>query len=131
MAGGTFILAKELKIQNLKRQREFIKSTVELMIKEPDKDGDTTFVYVGHVFPEVIAYFQGEGFCVKKVSDGTIETRYIPVYLFTISDKTILDDDDGKKAEEVDCSCESGELGEGLEAFLKRMRMRMADADLS
>lgn len=128
------MLAKELKIQNLKRQREFIKSNVELMIKEPDKDGDTTFVYVGHVFSEVIAYFQGEGFCVKKVSDGTIETRYIPVYLFTISDQTILNEDEEKTAEKVDCSCESGESGEsseGLEAFLKRMRMRMADADLS
>lgn len=123
------MLAKELKIQNLKRQREFIKSKLELMIKDPYKDGDTTLVYVGYVFSEVIAYFQGEGFCVEKVSSGTTETRYIPVYLFTISDKTILDDADGKKAEEVDCSCESCESGEGLEAFLKRMRM--ANADLS
>ena len=123
------MLAKELKIQNLKRQREFIKSNVELMIKEPDKDGDTTFVYVGHVLPEVITYFEKEGFCVEKVSAGTIETRYLPAYLFTISDQTILNEDEEKTAEKVDCSCESGELGEELEAFLKRMRM--ADADLS
>lgn len=128
------MLAKELKIQNLKRQREFIKSRIELLINEPSEDGDTALVYVGHVLPEVIAFLQGEGFCVNKVSSGTAETRYLPVYLFTISDKTILDGDDGKRAEEVDCSCESGELGESgeeLEAFLKRMRMRMADADLS
>lgn len=120
------MLAKELKIQNLKRQREFIKSRIELLINEPSKDGDTALVYVGHVLPEVTAFLQGEGFCVNKVSSGTIETQYLPVYLFTISDKTILNDDDGKRAEEVDCSCESGE---GLEAFLKRMHM--ADSDLS
>lgn len=125
------MLAKELKIQNIKRQREFIKSRFELLINEPNKDGDTAFVYVGHVLPEVTAFFQVEGFCVEKVSSGTIETQYLPVYLFTISDQTILDKEEAKKAEKVDCSCESGESGEGLEAFLKSMHMRMADADLS
>lgn len=131
MAGGTFMLAKELKIQNIKRQREFINSRFELLINEPCKDGNTAFVYVGHVLPEVITYFEKEGFCVEKVSAGTIETRYLPAYLFTISDQTILNEDEEKTAEKVDCSCESGESGEGLEAFLKCMRMRMADADLS
>ncbi len=96
------MLAKELKIQNIKRQREFITGLLE----HPKQDGNTACVYYGYVFPEVIAYFQEEGFRVDEVSSGTDTSQFYPVYLFTISDKLTLNKDEKEKAEKIDCSFE-------------------------
>lgn len=103
------MLAKKLKIQNIKRQREFIKSLVSNLLNHPRKDGNTAFTYVGYVFPEVIAYFEAEGFCVEKVSFVSAESVYTLLYVFTISDKINLTSDDKKKTDEVDCSLNSFE----------------------
>lgn len=61
------MLAKEIKINNIKRQREFIKKQLENRLKHPNKDGDTAYRYIGHILPEVIEYFKGEGYNVERV----------------------------------------------------------------
>lgn len=102
------MLAKEIKIGNIKRQREFI----EDQLKHPNKDGNTAYRYVGQVLPEVIAYFEGEGYCVEHITSDmlTAATNGLPVYLFTIRDDVILNDKELKAAEEVELDADVDEM---------------------
>ena len=43
------MLAKELKIKTMKKQREFIKK--QLSHVDTRNDGDTAYRYVGHIYP--------------------------------------------------------------------------------
>lgn len=80
------MLAKELKIKTLKKQREFIKN--QLSHADVRKDGDTAYPYVGHIYPEVIEYFESEGFIVTKVESDllTALTKGMPIYIFVVGD---------------------------------------------
>ena len=94
-------LAKEIKIQNLIRQRNFITKQL-LKIKGGIKDGDTTYRYVGHVFEENVAYFESEGFKVTKVESDMMTAKHDgkPAYLFVVGDVE-LSDDEMKEAEAI------------------------------
>ena len=98
------MLAKKLKIQNLKRQREFIEEQLEYMLSNPNEDGNATYRYVGHLLPEVISHFEKEGFTITSIrSDSVISrTEGKTLYLFTISDDVALNDDERTEAEAVE-----------------------------
>lgn len=63
------MLAKEMKIRNLKKQREYIRKGLEDVATLQD-DGDCSYVYVGHIFPEVVSYFESEGYRITQVESG-------------------------------------------------------------
>lgn len=94
------MLAKENKIKSIKRQREFIRKQLE----RPHEDGDTAYCYAGHILPEVIAYFNAEGYKVELITSDmlTAAVKGLPIYLFTISDDVVLSDEELKEAEEVE-----------------------------
>lgn len=95
------MLAKDLKIKNIKKQREFIWYHLERMC-EANKDGDVTFPYLGTVYPEVIKYYEDEGFVVTKVQNDELSARNqgVPVYLFTVSERITLSDEELERAEQ-------------------------------
>ena len=101
------MLAKELKIQNLKRQREFIDLRLQEYLKNPPIDGGVTFTYYGKLFPETISYFTSNGFNVSCLTvDSAANTRFglpvgLPIYCFSVSDDIALTDEELKIAEKV------------------------------
>lgn len=106
------MLAKEIKIKNVKRQREFIKDQLEHLLDHQKEDGNTAYRYVGHVLPEVIAYFTNEGYKVERITSDmlTAATKGLPVYLFTISEDVVLTDEELKAAEEVEYEADDQEM---------------------
>lgn len=94
------MLAKDCKIGNLKKQREFIQRQLEYA-KEKSSDGDTVYMYTGHLYPEVIKYFEEEGFTITKLQSDILNlvTKGLPIYLFTVSDEIVLSDEELKEAE--------------------------------
>ena len=101
------MLAKELKIQSLKRQREFIESVFEKMLRNPPENGDITFMYYGKIFPENISYFKENGFDVSCfTADSATNNRCqipnsYPMYCFSISDDIVLTNEEMERAENV------------------------------
>lgn len=93
------MLAKELKIKNLRKQREFIEE--QLSNANCREDGATTYRYIGNIYPEVIEYFEEEGFAVTKVQNDllTAMTEGKPVYVFSVRDDLKLTDEELKEAE--------------------------------
>lgn len=91
------MLAKELKIKNLKKQREFIK--MQVTRKGKSKDGDITYRYVGEIYSEVIADLKNEGFIITKVESDllTALSGGLPTYLITGNVK--LTEEELKEAE--------------------------------
>lgn len=65
------MLAKESKIANILKQREYIKK----MLLAPRKDGNPSYVYVGQVFPENIEYFEREGFTITKAHSDQLSVK--------------------------------------------------------
>ena len=95
------MLAKEIKIKTIKKQREFIKNQLASAINR--EDGDCAYTYVGHIYPEVIQYFQSEGFVVTLVKSDLMlaMTKGVPIYLFTVN-SIALSEEELKQAEEYD-----------------------------
>lgn len=89
------MLAKEIKIKTLKKQREFIEQEISTKGIQ-DNAGNTSYIYAGHVFPEVIEYFEKEGFIVEKVKN-----QQLPLYLFVVGDIK-LTEEELKEAEAYD-----------------------------
>ena len=100
------MLAKELKIKTLKQQREFIKEQLK-QIPAGRKDGDTSYRYVGYIHPEVIEYFENEGFVVTRIKSDllTAMAKGLPVYLFTVGNIK-LTEEELKQAEEYEAETE-------------------------
>lgn len=121
------MLAKELKIGNLKRQREFIKKQLEYLRDHPREDGNTTYRYTGYLFPEVIEYFKKEGFSVLRANNDMLETMNggNPVNLFIPSMGISLSEDEKEEAEKVEIikveSDAHQELAEGLKRFIETL----------
>lgn len=86
-------MAKEIKIKTMKRQREFIKK--QLAHADTREDGSTSYSYIGYIYPEVIAYFESEGFTITKVESDmmTAMTKGDTVYLFTIGDMELTEEE--------------------------------------
>ena len=96
------MLATEIRIANIKRQREFIKEQLQKLVDEPNSDGSCTYRYVGQVLPEVIKYFESEGFDVTLVKSDVLTAlcKGLPVYLFTLKGYP-LTSEEMKEAESV------------------------------
>lgn len=96
------MLAKEVKIKTLKKQREFIKKR---LTDADNTGGEVGCVYEGYVYPEVIDYFRNEGYEVVKVEQDkeTVLTIFqVPFYYFHISDDIKLTEEEMKQAEEYE-----------------------------
>lgn len=103
------MLAKEIKIKTLKKQRKFIEKQLK-GITTCREDGNDIYVYVGHVHPEVIKYFESEGFDVTIVRSEMFMalTKGMPAYVFTVGDIK-LTEEELKQAEEYDSENEDDE----------------------
>lgn len=79
------MLAKEIKMASLKKQREFIKE--QLCARLSRNDGNTCYSYIGDLYPEVIEYFKEEGFIVNDIKSDLLTEKYngVPVYLFRVA----------------------------------------------
>ena len=94
------MLAKEIKIRNLIRQREFIKKQLDLTLL----NGNAAVSYVGEVFPENLDYFHDEeGYDVQRLDSKEILTANMgmPIYVFSSSDVK-LTPEELEKAESYD-----------------------------
>lgn len=107
------MLAKELKIKNLKKQQDFIEAMLRYVAE--GVDGDISMLYVGYVFPENVSHFQAEGYDVVRVKSDSLTAAAAgrPVYLFTPQDIE-LTEEERKQAEEYKCGVkilvEQGEI---------------------
>ena len=94
------MLAKELKIRNLKRQREHIKNALS-SVDSVRKDGNTAYGYAGDLYPEVRKYFEDEGFTITKIESDKLTSMNggLPTYIFTVGEVE-LTEGELKQAEE-------------------------------
>ena len=120
------MLAKEIKIKMLKMQREFIENRLKKIPAER-KDGDSSYVYVGDIYPEVINYFESEGFVVTLVKSELVQafTKGKPLYIFTIDKNIALTQEELKQAEEYEENNEEDQLEDSMEIeLLKELFMQ-------
>lgn len=96
-------LAKDVKIQNLLVQRDYIASQLKSTKENPRENGDTSYIYIGHVFPENCDYFRREGYNVVTIKSDllTALVHGRPVFLFTIGNDVTLTGEDLKLAQEA------------------------------
>ena len=82
------MLAKELKVRELIRQRNFIKGE----LKTPRPDGDPSYRYIGYVFPENKKHFEENGYNVTTFFGVEVlpVTEGKPLNVFTPKDDIIL-----------------------------------------
>lgn len=97
------MLAKSLKIKNLKRQREFITGMIMNLINNPPRDGNTSFLYMGTIFPENWEYFKNEGFDILQLNfiEYTAEAKGMPIFRISVKSELTLDDEEMKLANNV------------------------------
>lgn len=97
------MLAKKIKIENIKKQREFIENNLK-RISDLNEDGDTSYPYVGYLFPEVKKYFESEGYKIVEVTSNFIQplAKGRPLHLFTIKDDIVLSEEELEEAEKVE-----------------------------
>ena len=60
----TQMLAKEVKIKTILKQRSFIENGLSLA--PHNKDGDPSFRYIGYLYPENARYFRNKGYDIWK-----------------------------------------------------------------
>ena len=98
------MLAKKLKIRNIKQQREFIKYQLEMLLENPREDGRVDYQFIGYIFPEVIDYFHEQGFNVEitKVESGQAKIYGRSVYIFTPSDEIKLSEEEIERSEKFE-----------------------------
>lgn len=112
------MLAKDIKIKTLKKQREFIKE--QLSHVDFQKDGNPAYCYIGYIYPEVINYFEEEeGLLVSQVHSDLLSvlTKGMPVYRFIPNIK--LSDEEMKQAEAYNPEEPKDDSAEDLPDFLK------------
>lgn len=73
------MLAKQMYIKHLKLQREYITG----ILSSISINGNASRIYIGDVFPEVIAYFMGEGYEFVSVENPK-NPLGLPEYLIRI-----------------------------------------------
>ena len=96
-------LAKDVKIQNLLVQRDYIASQLKSTKENPRENGDTSYIYIGHVFPENCDHFRREGYDVRQLKSEllTALAHGRPVFLFTIGNDVTLTEEDLRLAQEA------------------------------
>lgn len=118
------MLAKEIKIRNLKKQRNFIEKDL-LKVMSLREDGDVVYYYRGHLFQEVKEYFENEGFNVERIDPpgklASILGGGMPVYCFTLKDIELTEEEleqanayEPENSEEEDAA-EDAETEEGVD----------------
>lgn len=97
------MLAKKIKMENIKKQREFIEAQLKKLSLSND-DGDTSYPYVGYIFPEIKRHFISEGFKIVEFNSDSIValTKGRPIHLFTIKDDIVLSDEELREAEDFE-----------------------------
>ena len=94
------LLAKKLKIKTLKKQREYIQKSI-FSLASRGVAGDPAFIYSGYIYPEVIRYFEEQGFDIKLVKADIVmaTNKGKPLYIFTPKDNLELSEEEMRKAE--------------------------------
>ena len=107
------MLAKEIKIRNIVKQREFIRKKLEGMNRI---DGNTLYTHIGHIFPEVLKYFKEEGFDVEiTIPDGpNVVVSGSKLYLFSINDNISLSEEELEMAEKIAKNDSDEDLGDQI-----------------
>lgn len=77
------MLAKEIKIKLLKRQRDFIEELIKGLIYQ-DVDNQS-FIFFGRIYSENIKYFEGQG-CELREENAVINGLSITTYLISLLD---------------------------------------------
>lgn len=87
------MLAKEIKIANMRKQQEYIERGLKKLLE--NEDGSSSFPYIGPIFPEVRAHFEGEGLTVREVHSDLLLalTRGRPIYVFSACDIELSKDE--------------------------------------
>ncbi len=81
------MLAKDITLKNLKRQRDFILGQISQMKDENLGDAPSYYRFVGHVFPQVLEYLEkyhnihGE-FAGYNIGTSNPVTLGAPIYIF-------------------------------------------------
>jgi len=114
------MLAKNMKIQTLMRQRYFIEKMIKASCKE-NKDGNGIYVYKGIVYPENINYFTDEGFAIRVLDSERIIIEYgAPYYIFYPKAEIELSEDEIQLSKEVIEPKNVNIIDEFFEDFLKK-----------
>lgn len=109
------MLARRLKIENLRMQREVIKEDLKSTLYQ----GEASYVYVGEIFPEVVKYFREvEGFEIVKLETEAVlvENQGLPLYRFSICNVELTE----QELEEAENYLEK-ELDPDTRAVLKQL----------
>ena len=75
---------KEMKKQNLRKQKEFIDSLIDRFSKRAD--GEAAVPYIGELYPEVKERFEQEGWYVYKANETL---KGMPIYIFSCANETL------------------------------------------
>ncbi len=95
------MLAKELKIRTLMKQRNYIEDSINR--SQYNVDGDTSIIYVGKIYPENLAYFKGQGYAVDTYSSDAIlkSAGGRPINLIYISADVRLSKEEIERSQEI------------------------------
>ena len=95
------MLAKELKIKTLMKQRKYIEDMISNT--QYNVDGDTSIVYVGKIYPENLAYFNAQGYAVDTYSSDDIlkSAGGRPINLIYISNEVRLSKEEIERSQEI------------------------------
>ena len=95
------MLAKDIKIKTILRQRAFIAEQLLQSGESKNRDGDPAYQYSGHIYPENIEYFENEGYDVTPVKSDmlTAMLKGLPIHIFTPKEDIELGMNDMQDAE--------------------------------
>ena len=113
------MLATDIKIAGLKRQKDFFKNCFKKLQKSPRINGDSLIVYKGHLYPETMTYLITEGFTIKRFDSDVIlaSTGGYPIYHIFV-DNIKLSASEQTKADTVNTSLNSCEFNEFMNKCL-------------
>ena len=96
------MLARRIKINTIKQQREYIKAQLEALITSKTCDGKAIYRYVGFLFQEVVKYFKEEGFEVEIVRLKSEKYSGYNIYIFTPNENIKLTPEEIEEAEKYE-----------------------------
>ena len=93
------MLAKEIKIMTILKQREFIRQQLEDTVYAVN--GNPTYTYIGHIYPENLEYFYKDGWDIREVKCETLiaDAEGLPIWLLAPKDDIILTEEEMQEAE--------------------------------
>lgn len=77
------MLAKEIKLANIKKQKDVIEAGLRELLSNPI--GRLEFKFVGDVCPEVVSWFEAEGINARKVTVPELIAKNdgLPTWIFS------------------------------------------------